>query len=108
MPEGVTIFRTAVTLRRVLEGRPITRFEAPDLPGTHPAAGTVVRDVEARGKHLLIHFANDVTLHTHMQMDGSWHIYRHGERWWKGTSHARVIVETSEMVTVCFDAPVVE
>jgi endonuclease-8 len=108
MPEGDTIFRTAVTLRRVLQGHPITRFEVTAAPGAHPAAGTVVRDVEARGKHLLIHFADDLTLHTHMQMDGSWHIYRRGERWWKGMHHARAIVETADMVAVCFDAPVAE
>ncbi|MEP7060287.1 MAG: DNA-formamidopyrimidine glycosylase family protein [Actinomycetota bacterium] len=108
MPEGDTIFRMTVTLRQVLEGHPITRFHAPALAGKHPAAGTMIRGVEARGKHLLIHFADDVALHTHMQMDGSWHIYRHGERWWKGAAHARVVLETADMVTVCFDAPVVE
>jgi endonuclease VIII len=110
MPEGDTIFRTAVTLRRVLQGHAITRFEAPGLTGQNPGpvVGTVVRDVESRGKHLLMHLADGLTLHTHMQMEGSWHLYRHGERWWKGTSHARAIVETSEFVTVCFDAPVVE
>jgi endonuclease-8 len=106
MPEGDTIFRTATTLRQVLAGRTVTRFEARDLPTI--AVGTAVSEVEARGKHLLIRFGDDRTLPTHMQMHGSWHIYRHGERWWKPPASARVVIETAEMVAVCFDAPLVE
>jgi endonuclease-8 len=108
MPEGDTIFRTATTLRHVLAGKVLTRFEAPAVRGPQPAVGTAVSEVEARGKHLLIRFGDDRTLHTHMQMHGSWHIYRHGERWWKSPANARVVIETEEMVAVCFDASVVE
>jgi endonuclease-8 len=108
MPEGDTIFRTATTLRRVLDGREITAFEAPGRRGPLPLPGERVARVESRGKHLLIAFEGGAILHTHMQMDGTWHVYRPGERWWHPRSRARVIIRTADMVAVCFDAPVVE
>jgi endonuclease VIII len=108
MPEGDTIFRTATTLRRVLDGREITSFEAAGRRGPHPVAGERVTRVGSRGKHLLIAFDGGTILHTHMQMDGSWHVYRPGERWWHSRSGARVVIGTAEIVAVCFDAPVVE
>jgi endonuclease-8 len=40
-------------------------------------------------------------------MSGSWHVYRPGERWQRPRRQARVVLATSEFVTVCFDAPVV-
>ena len=108
MPEGDTIFRTARTLRRVLDGHEVTAFEAPRLRGAHPLPGERVTRVESRGKHLLIAFEGGAILHTHMQMDGAWHVYRRGERWWHARSRARVVIATADMVAVCFDAPVVE
>ena len=109
MPEGDTIHRTARTLNLVLAGRAIVRFEAPRLVATGPTAGTVVRAVEARGKHLLVHFDDGRVLHTHMRMSGSWHVYRRGEPWRRGRGAARVVLETADgTVAVCFAAPVVE
>ena len=70
-------------------------------------AGHVVETVEARGKNLLICFDDGRALHTHMRMNGSWHIYRVGERWLKKTEAARVVLTTETMVAVCFAAPVV-
>ncbi len=108
MPEGDTIHRTAATLRTVLEGRELQRFEAPRVPGRTPAAGSRIEAVEARGKHLLIRFGDGVVLHSHMRMTGSWHTYRAGEAWRRHASRARVVIRTSSSVAVCFDAPVVE
>lgn len=73
--------------------------------------GQIVRTVEARAKHLLMHFEKDgevVVLHTHMRMNGEWHIYRAGERWRRSAARARVVVETAAYVAPCFDAPVIE
>ncbi len=108
MPEGDTIHRTAATLRTVLEGRALQRFEAPRVPGRTPAAGSRIEAVEARGKHLLIRFGDGVVLHSHMRMTGSWHTYRTGEPWQRHASRARVVIQTHSSVAVCFDAPVVE
>jgi endonuclease-8 len=109
MPEGDTLAKTAVRLRPALAGHVLTRFEAPHLRGPAPALGTAVEAVEARGKHLLIHFADGLTLRTHLRMTGSWHVYRERERWQKPAYLARVVVGTdSGWVGVCFQAPVVE
>ena len=108
MPEGDTIFRTATTLRRALVGGRLVRFESAGGRASAPAPGTEVRSVEARGKHLLIGFGDGRVLHTHMQMSGSWHVYRPGERWRKPQRRAVAVVGTTDAVAVCFAAPVVE
>jgi endonuclease VIII len=109
VPEGDTIHRAAARLRPVLEGHTVTRFEAPRVVGRKPSVGSTVTSVEARGKHLLIAFSDGLTLHTHMRMTGSWHIYRQGERWRKAPWMARAIVAVDTgYEAVCFNAPVVE
>jgi endonuclease-8 len=109
MPEGDTIARAARTLDGALAGRTLTRFEAPRLRGTTPRPGTTVEGVDARGKHLLVRFGDGRVLHTHMQMTGSWHVYRPGSRWRKPAHLARVVLEVDDgTVAVCFSAPTVE
>jgi endonuclease-8 len=109
VPEGDTIHRAAIRMRPVLAGHTLTRFEAARLVGDRPAVGELIEGVEARGKHLLVHFSGGLTLRTHMKMTGSWHLYREGERWRKGTHLARVVVGAdSGWVGVCFQAPVIE
>ncbi|HJR26288.1 MAG TPA: DNA-formamidopyrimidine glycosylase family protein, partial [Acidimicrobiales bacterium] len=109
MPEGDTLQKTAARLRPALAGCALTRFEAPRLRGDAPALGTRIEGVEARGKHLLVHFADGLTLRTHLRMTGSWHVYRANERWKKPAYLARAVVGAdSGWVAVCFQAPVVE
>jgi endonuclease-8 len=67
-----------------------------------------VREVTTRGKHLLVGFDNDLTLHTHLGMVGSWHRYRPGERWHRPAGGAVAVLETERAVAVCFAAPTVE
>ena len=115
MPEGDTIWRAARALHAALAGRVVTKF-ATTSPDISPAAaraipGHTIRGVEARGKHLLMTLScdgEDVVLHTHMRMNGEWHIYAAGERWRRAASRARVVVETEAYVAPCFDAPVIE
>src|SRR5439155_21566459 len=111
VPEGDTIHLTARRLRDALAGRRVVRFGLRGDPrGTSsPAEGTEVTAVEARGKHLLVHFGDGATLHTHMQLHGRWDVYAPGERWRRPAHRARVIVEVDDGTSaVCFDAPVVE
>ena len=113
MPEGDTIFRTARTLHKVLAGHRAARF---DTAYAHlarfndegPIAGRLIERCAAAGKHVLIVFEGDLILRTHMRMNGSWHIYRHGERWWRGPQAMRVRVDTADWVAVAFDVPVAE
>jgi endonuclease VIII len=111
MPEGDTIHLAARRLRDALAQRRVVRVEIRRDPRglRPPAPGTVVTDVHARGKHLLIDFDDGSTLHTHMQMTGAWHVYAPGARWRRANHRARVIIERDDGTTaVCFDAPIVE
>ncbi len=105
MPEGDTIHRAASRIRAALAGRAIVGYRGPRLGVHAPERGTVVEDVAARGKFLLIRFDDGTTLETHMRMTGSWHLYRRGERWRRGRSTARVVIETDAWIAVCFAAP---
>ena len=113
MPEGDTIFRTARALGRALAGKPITVFRStyPTLTRFNddfPLAGQTVEGVEARGKWLLIHFSGGATLATHLLMNGSWHIYRHGEPWQQPRANMRIVIENEDYVAVGFRVPVAE
>jgi endonuclease VIII len=93
MPEGDTIHRSATRLARALVGKTIVRFESgvPELARARLAGREVTR-IDARGKHLAVHFDDGHVLLTHMRMTGSWHLYRAGERWWKPPHLARVVL----------------
>jgi endonuclease VIII len=109
VPEGDTLHKTAARLKPALQGHALTRFEAPTLRGDPPRLGERIELVEARGKHLLVHFDGGLVLRTHLRMTGSWHVYRERERWRKPAYLARAVVGAdSGWVAVCFQAPVVE
>ncbi len=83
MPEGDTIHRIADRMRAALEGREIGRAETPDPRSPiHGRAGTLegrtLESVEARGKHLIVHFSGNVALHSHLGINGSWRIFADG------------------------------
>ena len=113
MPEGDSIFRAARTLHRALAGKVIVRFESvfPALTRVHvdePITGRTVESVTSVGKHLLMTFSGDLVLRTHMRMNGSWHIYRPGERWRRPRRDMRVLVATSDFEAIGFNVPVAE
>lgn len=108
MPEGDTVYRAARRLDEVLAGATVTRFElrVPQA-ATVDLTGQVVREVVPRGKHLL-HRIGDLTLHSHLKMEGRWDIYRPGERWRRQAHTARAIIcatrpDGTEWETVGFD-----
>jgi endonuclease-8 len=105
MPEGDTIWRTAVALRGRLLGKTITEARPAML---RRLEGTTVTGVDPVGKHLLVRFSSDLVLHSHMQMRGSWHLYAPGERWRQPERLARAVLTCDDTVAVCFSAPVVE
>jgi endonuclease-8 len=109
VPEGDTIHRAARTLSKAIGGRRVTGFRSVlDALRGAELVGRTVEKVEARGKNLLIHFDDGRVLHSHMRMEGSWHIYRPKERWRKSPRRAHAVLETDAWVAVCFSAPVVE
>ena len=104
MPEGDTIWRTAATLRAGLEGKRVLVARPAALKRL---AGTTVTEVKPVGKHLLIRFDNGLAIHSHMRMQGAWHLYKRGERWRRPAWQMKALLETEDMVAVCFSAPVV-
>jgi endonuclease VIII len=108
MPEGDTIHRAAARCGRCSSGgrSPASTSRASLRPW--PTVGAEVTAVEARGKHLLVRSSDGLTLHTHQQMTGSWHLYAPGERWRKSPRAARVVLAVPGAVAVCFASPVVE
>jgi endonuclease VIII len=113
MPEGDSIFRAARTLNRALAGRTVTRFETVFPPLTRvdqdqPLRGRVVERVESRGKHLLMWLSGGLVLRTHMRMNGSWHIYRPGERWQRPHHDMRIAIATADFEAIAFNVPVAE
>jgi endonuclease-8 len=109
VPEGDTIFRIARTLDRALAGKIVTRFETM-LPKLSRGAlkGRTIERVRSMGKHLIIDFSGDVHLRTHLRMNGSWHLYRAGERWRKSRDDMRIVIATDDFEAVGFNIPVAD
>ena len=114
MPEGDTIFRTARALGRALAGKPVTVFRSTyplltrfndDTPTRRPDSSTASKRA-ANGCSFISPAA--ATLATHMLMSGSWHIYRHGERWQQPRFNMRIVIENSDYIAVGFRVPVAE
>ena len=103
MPEGDTVFRAARRLDEALAGREVTRFElrVPQA-ATADLTGATIQGCASRGKHLLLRIG-DRTLHSHLRMDGSWLLYRPGEKWRHPAFTVRAIVGTGERVAVGVD-----
>jgi len=105
VPEGDTIWRTAAGLRSALVGRTVVSARPTALARL---GGTTLVVVEPVGKHLLMRFSDGSTLHSHMRMRGSWHLYGEAERWRRPEWQARAVLDFGDRVAVCFAAPVVE
>jgi endonuclease VIII len=83
MPEGDSVHRIAGRLEAALGGRELERAEAPSprspLHGRVEALlGRRLDRAEARGKHLLAHFSDDLVLHSHLGMNGRWRFFSGG------------------------------
>ncbi|NLP84447.1 Fpg/Nei family DNA glycosylase [Microbacterium sp. CFH 90308] len=108
MPEGDSVYRAALKLDRALHGATVTRFElrVPQA-ATIDLRGQIVHEVVPRGKHIL-HRIGAYTLHSHLKMEGEWHVYRRGERWRARAFKARAVIgatapDGTEWETVGFD-----
>jgi endonuclease VIII len=98
MPEGDTVYQTALLLTEALAGKPLVRGELrhPRL-STLDLAGRTVLGVHTVGKHLFVRFNRDLSLHNHLGMDGSWRLAKPGAR----VNHqARAILATESTTAV--------
>ncbi len=109
MPEGDTVWRTARQLDRTLTGGVLTGtdFRVPAY-ATLDLSGREVTGTVARGKHLLTRIGADHSLHTHLKMEGSWHLYRPGTSWRRPVHEARVVLRTEDWVAVGFALGITE
>jgi endonuclease-8 len=107
MPEGDTVWHTAVVLRSGLAGKTLTRCDV-RVPryATVDLTGNVVDEVISRGKHLFIR-VGPASIHSHLKMDGSWHVHpiakpsRAGHR-------IRIILEAGDVQATGVDLGVLE
>jgi len=69
------VWRTASQLHDALAGRTLTRsdFRVPRF-ATTDLTGRAVTGTVSRGKHLLTRVEGDITVHTHLKMEGTWRI----------------------------------
>jgi endonuclease VIII len=108
VPEGDTVWLHARRLDKALHGRRLlsSDFRVPSL-ATADLAGSVVRDVRSRGKHLLIRCdaaeRGEWTLRSHLRMDGTWRVFKPGQRWSGRPAHTiRIVLTTDDAVAVGF------
>lgn len=109
MPEGDTVWRTAKHLHQALSGSVLveTDFRTSGY-ATLDLSGQQVVATVSRGKHLLTRIGSEVTLHTHLKMEGAWHLYRPGSSWQRPAHEARVVLRTDAWVAVGFALGVLE
>lgn len=107
MPEGDTVWLSARRMHDALAGQELVRsdFRVPAY-ATVDLSGRTVHEAVARGKHLLLRLTADaqppLTVHTHFRMDGSWQLYRRGERWRRPGHQARLVLDTATRQAVGF------
>lgn len=108
MPEGDAVWRTARSLDKALSGRVLTAsdFRVP-AHATVDLAGQRVVETIARGKHLLTRIGDDLTLHSHLRMEGSWVVGRVGVPWRKPAHTARVVLRADAVEAVGFSLGIV-
>lgn len=79
MPEGDVVRLTAARLDEALAGRELVRSELRwPSAAEHDLVGRTVLANVPYGKHLLTRFDDGWTLHTHLRMEGEWHVARTG------------------------------
>jgi endonuclease-8 len=107
MAEGDTILRAARRLDAALAGEAV----AVSTPNPRGRAARVERldgrrldAVESHGKNLMLHFG-DLVLHSHMGMDGSWHLYPRGAPWRKPRRSAWAVLAGERQEAVQFGGP---
>jgi endonuclease VIII len=108
VPEGDTVYLSATNLNAALAGAVVTRCDI-RVPAyaTVDLVGDVIEGVVSRGKHLLMRIG-DHSIHSHLKMEGSWHLYRPGSPWQRPEFQARAILGTADWVAVGFSLGTLE
>ncbi|WP_313813870.1 DNA-formamidopyrimidine glycosylase family protein [Glutamicibacter sp.] len=115
MPEGDSVYQATARLHQALAGHILLHsdFRVPAL-STTDLSGYVFKEVRPRGKHLLMRLAPpaaadpafrqpELTLHSHLLMEGRWELYAPGQRWKRPAHTARVVLACESVTAVGFD-----
>jgi endonuclease-8 len=96
MPEGDTVYRAARRLD-ALSGQVLTAsdFRIPSL-ATSDLSGRTVLETISRGKHLLMRVEGDLTLHSHLKMEGAWDVQAPSGRRRRPEHEIRAILRTEK------------
>ncbi|HSD24060.1 MAG TPA: DNA-formamidopyrimidine glycosylase family protein [Solirubrobacterales bacterium] len=106
MAEGDSILRIARRMDAALAGKAVSARtpgrRRPEGLAASSIDGLVLERVVSRGKHLLLHFEDDLTLHSHLGMHGGWHVYGPGQRWRRSPSQAWIALAADDAEAVNF------
>ncbi|GAB5453533.1 MAG: endonuclease VIII [Halioglobus sp.] len=106
MPEGPEIRLAADSVEAVLAGRTIetVRFGLPRLRhhAKHLRGHRVLR-LETRGKALLTHFENGLSIYSHNQLYGVWQVVR-GHKLPESNRSLRLLLQTAEHSAILYSA----
>lgn len=111
MPEGPEIRRAADQLVPVVVDKPLTGvwFAFPQLQNYQSVlVGERVVSIETRGKALLTHFSNGLTLYSHNQLYGVWRVLKAGEEPADSKRSLRVKLQTAEGAILLYSASDIE
>lgn len=109
MAEGDTILRAARRIEQAVGGEELA-VSAPNprgqAAGVSRLDGREITAIRTHGKHLICELG-DLSIHTHLGMSGSWHIYPVGVRWRKPKHLAWVVLGGENREAVQFNGPTV-
>lgn len=102
MPEGDSIAKVAAQLRPRLVGQTLQALSLRHQGPVPVLVGQRVREIQTRGKHMLIRITPGYTLHVHLGMNGRWRWFpasrrRPGEAF----GSASIAVVTEQWVVLC-------
>lgn len=110
MPEGPEIRRAADKLEAAVLKKALTEvwFAFPQLkPFEQTLVGQSVERIETRGKALLLHFSNGLTMYSHNQLYGVWRVVNAGETT-DTTRVLRVRLQTADKAILLYSASDIE
>ncbi len=110
MPEGPEIRRAADKLEAAVLYKALTEvwFAFPQLkPFEQTLVGQSVERIETRGKALLLHFSNGLTMYSHNQLYGVWRVINAGETT-DTTRVLRVRLQTADKAILLYSASDIE
>ncbi|MBV9389349.1 MAG: endonuclease VIII [Chroococcidiopsidaceae cyanobacterium CP_BM_ER_R8_30] len=110
MPEGPEIRQAADAIAKAVVDRPVTElfFAFEHLkPYESKLTGTVVTDVQTKGKAILLHFNNQLCIYSHNQLYGKW-LVRKAYSYPKTNRQLRLAIHNKQNSALLYSASDIE